>query len=40
VDGFPGLLGAKAAAEWAVIRPALAAQPNLTLMTRTTVERF
>jgi choline dehydrogenase-like flavoprotein len=40
VDGFPCLLGAKADAESAVIRPALAAHPNLTLMTRTTVERL
>ena len=40
VDGFPCLLGAKADAEWAVIRPAPAAHPNLTLMTRTTVERL
>jgi choline dehydrogenase-like flavoprotein len=40
VDGFPCLVGAKADAEWAVIRPALAARPNLTLMTRTTVERL
>jgi choline dehydrogenase-like flavoprotein len=40
LDGFPCLLGAKADAEWAVIRPALAAYPNLTLMTRTTVERL
>ena len=40
VDGFPCLLGAKADAEWAVIRPALAAHPNLALMTRTTVERL
>ena len=40
VDGFPCLLGAKADAEWAVVRPALAAHPNLTLMTRTTVERL
>jgi choline dehydrogenase-like flavoprotein len=40
VDGFPCLLGAKADAEMAVIRPALAAHPNLTLMTRTTVERL
>jgi choline dehydrogenase-like flavoprotein len=38
VDGFPCLLGAKADAEWAVIRPALAVHPNLTLMTRTTAE--
>jgi choline dehydrogenase-like flavoprotein len=40
VDGFPCPLGAKADAEWAVIRPALAAHPNLTLMTRTTAERL
>ncbi len=40
IDGFPCLLGAKADAEWAVIRPALAAHPNLTLMTRTAVERL
>jgi choline dehydrogenase-like flavoprotein len=40
VDGFPCLLGAKADAEWAVIRPALAARPNLTLLTRTTAERL
>jgi len=40
VDGFPCLLGAKADAEWAVIRPALAAHPNLELLTRTTVERL
>jgi len=40
VDGFPCLLGAKADAEWAVIRPALAAHPNLTLMARTSVERL
>ena len=40
VDGFPCLLGAKADAEWAVIRPALAAHPNLTLLTRTTAERL
>ena len=40
VDGFPCLVGAKADAEWAVIRPALAAHPNLTLMTRTTAERL
>ena len=40
VDGFPCLLGAKADAEWAVVRPALAAHPNLALMTRTTVERL
>jgi choline dehydrogenase-like flavoprotein len=40
VDGFPCLVGAKADAEWAVIRPALAAHPNLTLVTRTTVERL
>jgi len=40
IDGFPCPLGAKADAEWAVIRPALAAHPNLSLMTRTTVERL
>jgi choline dehydrogenase-like flavoprotein len=40
VDGFPCPLGAKADAEWAVIRPALAAHPNLKLMTRTTAERL
>jgi choline dehydrogenase-like flavoprotein len=40
IDGFPCLLGAKADAEWAVIRPALAAHPNLTLMTRTTVTQL
>jgi choline dehydrogenase-like flavoprotein len=40
VDGFPCPVGAKADAEWAVIRPALAAHPNLTLMTSTTVERL
>jgi len=40
VDGFPCLVGGKADAEWAVVRPALAAHPNLTLMTRTTVERL
>lgn len=40
VDGFPCLVGAKADAEWAVLRPALAAHPNLSLMTRTTVERL
>jgi choline dehydrogenase-like flavoprotein len=33
VDGFPCLIGAKADAEWAVIRPALAAHPNLSLLT-------
>ncbi|HEX6453429.1 MAG TPA: GMC family oxidoreductase [Trebonia sp.] len=40
VDGFPCLVGGKADAEWAVIRPALNAHPNLTLMTRTTAERL
>ena len=40
MDGFPCLLGAKADAEMAVIRPALAAHPNLSLMTRTTVDRL
>jgi choline dehydrogenase-like flavoprotein len=40
VDGFPCLIGAKADAEWAVLRPALAAHPNMSLMTRTTAERL
>ena len=40
VDGFPCLVGAKADAESAVLRPALAAHPNLALMTRTTVEHL
>ena len=40
VDGFPCLLGAKADAEWAVVRPALAAHPNLTLLTQTTVDKL
>jgi len=40
VDGFPCPMGAKADAEWAVIRPALAAHPNLALLTRTTAQRL
>jgi choline dehydrogenase-like flavoprotein len=40
VDGFPCLVGGKADAERAVLRPALAAHPNLTLLTRTTVQRL
>jgi choline dehydrogenase-like flavoprotein len=40
VDGFPCLVGAKADAEMAVVRPALAAHPNLTLMTGTRAERL
>jgi choline dehydrogenase-like flavoprotein len=40
VDGFPCLVGAKADAEWAVVRPALAAHPNLTLMTKAKVEKL
>jgi choline dehydrogenase-like flavoprotein len=40
IDGFPCPLGAKADAEWSVIRPALAAYPNLTLMTKTKAERL
>ena len=40
IDGFPCPLGAKADAEWAVIRPALAAHPNLALMTSTTAQRL
>jgi choline dehydrogenase-like flavoprotein len=39
IDGFPCPVGAKADAETAVVRPALAAHPNLELMTQTTVER-
>jgi len=40
LDGFPCPLGAKADAESAVLRPALAAHPNLSLMTGTTAERL
>jgi choline dehydrogenase-like flavoprotein len=40
VDGFPCLLGAKADSEFAVLRPALAAHPDLTLITRATVEQL
>lgn len=40
VDGFPCLVGAKADAEWTVVRPALAAHDNLTLLTRATVQRL
>ena len=40
VDGFPCLVGAKADSEWAVVRPALAAHPNLTLMTRSRVAKL
>ena len=40
VDGFPCPLGAKADAEWAVIRPALGAHANLALMTGTTAQRL
>ncbi len=40
VDGFPCLMGAKADAEWAAVRPALAAHANLTLRTRATVVRL
>jgi len=40
VDGFPCLVGAKADAEWAAVRPALAAHPNLTLRTRATVQHL
>jgi choline dehydrogenase-like flavoprotein len=40
VDGFPCPVGAKADAERAVVRPALAAHPNLALMTRTTAQRL
>jgi choline dehydrogenase-like flavoprotein len=37
VDGFPCLLGAKADAEVVAVNPALAANRNLTLLTRATV---
>jgi choline dehydrogenase-like flavoprotein len=40
IDGFPCLLGAKADAESAVMRPALSAHPNLSLLTNTTVHRL
>ena len=40
VDGFPCLVGAKADAEWAAVRPALAAHDNLTLITRATVQKL
>jgi choline dehydrogenase-like flavoprotein len=40
IDGFPCPIGAKADAESAVIRPALAAHPNLSLLTRTTAQRL
>ncbi|WP_442542484.1 GMC family oxidoreductase [Arthrobacter sp. KN11-1C] len=40
VDGFPCLLGAKSDAETAAVSPALAAHPNLTLITRATVQRL
>jgi choline dehydrogenase-like flavoprotein len=40
VDGFPCLVGAKADAEWAAVRPALAAHQNLTLLTQATVEKL
>jgi choline dehydrogenase-like flavoprotein len=40
VDGFPCLLGAKADAEVVAVRPALAAYPNLTLLTNATVRRL
>lgn len=40
VDGFPCLLGAKADAEYAVLRPAMAAHPNLTLQTRARADRI
>jgi choline dehydrogenase-like flavoprotein len=40
VDGYPCLVGAKADAEWAAVRPALAAHENLTLLTRATVRNL
>ena len=38
VDGFPRLVGAKADAEWAAVRPTLAAHDNLTPLTSATVQ--
>lgn len=40
VDGYPCLVGAKADAEWAAVRPALAAYQNLTLLTQATVQKL
>ncbi len=40
VDGFPCLVGAKSDAETIAVRPALAAHPNLELLTRATVRRL
>jgi choline dehydrogenase-like flavoprotein len=40
VDGFPCLLEAKSDAETIAVRPALAAHPNLRLLTNTTVTRL
>lgn len=40
VDGFPCLLGAKSDSEYAVLRPAMAAHPNLTLQTRARVDKL
>ncbi|HET7174043.1 MAG TPA: GMC family oxidoreductase [Nocardioidaceae bacterium] len=40
VDGFPCLVDGKADAEVVAVRPALAAHPNLTLLTRTTARRL
>ena len=40
VDGYPCMVGAKADSEWAVVRPALAAHPNLTLLTQATVRKL
>ncbi len=40
VDGFPCLVGAKSDAETIAVRPALAAHPNLHLLTRATVRKL
>lgn len=40
VDGFPCLVGAKSDSEVIAVRPALAAHPNLQLLTRATVRRL
>lgn len=40
VDGFPCLLGAKSDSETIAVRPALAAHPNLALLTRATVRKL
>ena len=40
IDGFPCLVSAKADAETVAVRPALAAHPNLRLLTNTTATRL